>query len=124
MNNFQDILKEQELSYGPLWCNQGVHKIAKEIQLLKPDVFDNMFLGMGGFNTEKIVLTSIGNFLGGSGAEEVLVQTEIFGPDTVKDLMNGRHYNCSRRGLNIFFTILAFDIKYTQNIYSSSCHFI
>ena len=29
----------------PLWCDQDVYRIAKEIQLLKLDEFDNIFLG-------------------------------------------------------------------------------
>ena len=56
---------------------------------------------MSGFYTEKIVLASIGKFLEGSGAEEVLVQTEIFGPDAVKVVMIGGHYNRSKRSLNM-----------------------
>ena len=32
MKNFQDILHQKNMPYGPLWCDEG---IAKEIQLLK-----------------------------------------------------------------------------------------
>ena len=60
MKNFLDILKQRELPYGPLWCDQYVYKIAKEVQLFQPDKFDNIFLGMGGFHTDKIVSASIG----------------------------------------------------------------
>ena len=63
MKNFQDILKQRELPYGPLWCDQGVYRIAKEIQLLKSVEFDNIFVGLGGFHTEKIVLACIGKYL-------------------------------------------------------------
>ena len=93
MKNFQDILKQHELPYGPLWCDQGVYRIAKEIRLLKSDEFDNIFVGLGGFHTEKVVLACIGKYLEGSEAEEILVQTGCFGPDTVKAVMNGGHYN-------------------------------
>ena len=100
MKNFQDILKQPELPYGPLWCDQGVYRIAKETQLLKSDEFDNIVVGLGGFHTEKVVLACIGKYLEGSGAEEILVQTGCFGPDTVKAVMNGGH-NRSKRGLNL-----------------------
>ena len=76
MKNFQDILKQRELPYGPLWCDQGVYRIAKEIQLLKSAEFDNIFVGL-------------------------LVQTGCFGPDTVKAVMNRGHYNRSKKGLNL-----------------------
>ena len=101
MKNFQDILKQRELPYGPLWCDPDVYRIAKEIQLLKSDEFDNIFVGLGGFHTEKVVLACIGKYLEGSGAEEILVQTGCFGPDTVEAVMNGGHYNRAKRGLNL-----------------------
>ena len=31
MKKFQDILKQRELPYGPLWSDQGVYRIGKEI---------------------------------------------------------------------------------------------
>ena len=37
---------------------------------------------------------------------KVLVQTKIFGPDTVKGVMNGGHYNHSKKSLNIFLLSL------------------
>ena len=27
MLNFQDVLSQQNQEYGPLWCDEGVHKI-------------------------------------------------------------------------------------------------
>ena len=49
MNNFQDALKQKGDTYGALWADEGVYRIAKEIQLVKPDEFSNIFLGLGGF---------------------------------------------------------------------------
>ena len=51
----QDIWKQCELPYGPVWCDQGVRRIAKEIQLLKLEEFDYIFLGLGGFHTKKVI---------------------------------------------------------------------
>ena len=36
MKRFQDILHKKTMPYGPLWCDEGVYRIAMEIQLLKP----------------------------------------------------------------------------------------
>lgn len=57
--------KKCELPYVPLRSDQGMHRIAKEIQLLKLDRFDNILLELVGFHTEKVVLTSIGKLLEG-----------------------------------------------------------
>jgi hypothetical protein len=36
-----------------MWADEDVYRIAKEIQLLKPDQFSNIFLGLGWFHMEK-----------------------------------------------------------------------
>ena len=98
MKNYQDILNQRNIPYGPLWCDEGVYRIAKEIQLLRPNEFGNIFLGMGGFHTEKIVLACLGKYLEKSGIEKVFEITETFGPDTVKSVLNGGHYIRSKKG--------------------------
>jgi hypothetical protein len=48
MINFQDVLKQK----GGLWADEGVYHIVKEIQLMKPDQFSNIFRCLGGFHME------------------------------------------------------------------------
>ena len=67
MINFQDALKQKGDMYGGLCADEGVYRIAKEIQLLKPDKFSNIFLGLGGFHMEKIVFAYLGAYLEPSG---------------------------------------------------------
>ena len=59
MINFQDALKQKGDTYGALWADEGMYRIAKEIQLVKLDEFSNIFLGLGGFHMEKIVLACL-----------------------------------------------------------------
>ena len=47
MINFQDALKQKGDAYGGLWADEGVYCIAKEIQLLKPDKFGNIWISYG-----------------------------------------------------------------------------
>ena len=101
MKNFQDVLAQNELEYGPLWCDEGVYRIAKELQVLNPDGFGNIFLGLRGFYLEKIVIACIGKFLEESGVESVFVENEIFGPGVVKTVMNGGHYVRGKRGMGL-----------------------
>ena len=74
MKNFQDVLQQKQLPYGPLWCDEGVYRIAKELQLLNPIGFSNIFLGLGGFHMEKIVIACLGKFLEESGVESIFVE--------------------------------------------------
>ena len=31
MKNYQDVLIQRNVPYGPLWCDEGVYQIAKEM---------------------------------------------------------------------------------------------
>ena len=98
IKNFQDLLLQKNIPYGRLWSDEGVYKIAKEIQLLRPQEFDNIFLGLGGFHMEKVVLACLGSFLKESGAMSVFVETEVFGPVAIDSVLNGGHYVRAKRG--------------------------
>ena len=56
-------MKQTGNIFGALWCDEGVHHIVREIQLLSPDSFDNVFLGLGGFHMEKGVMACLGKYL-------------------------------------------------------------
>ena len=101
MKNFQDVLEQKSQKHGPLWCDEGVYRIAKELQLLNPESFENIFLGLGGFHMEKIVLACLGKYLEEVGIEQVLVKDEVFGPVVAKQVMTGSHFIRSKRGMSI-----------------------
>ena len=65
---------------------------------MRPNEFGNIFLGTGGFHTEKIVLACLGKYLEKSNIENVFEITETFGSDTVKSVLNGGHYIHSKKG--------------------------
>ena len=103
MRNFQDVLSQRRLQYGALWCDEGVYRIAKEIQFLNQGEFENIFLGLGGFHMEKIVLACCGQFLKPLGVQNVFVANEIFGPAVAENqVMSGKHYKYSRQGMRLF----------------------
>ena len=93
MRNYQDVLLQKDLDVGALWCDEGVYRIAKEIQLLNHSEFSNIFIGLGGFHMEKIVIKCIGKFLAETG-----VENEIFGKVSMKGAMEGVHYAHGKRG--------------------------
>ena len=101
MKRYQDILNQRYNPYGSLWCD-GVYRIAKDIQLLKPDQFKNIFLGMGCFHTKKIVFLCLGKYLEKISIEKVFEITETFGPDTVKSVLNRGHYIRVKKGIFLF----------------------
>ena len=93
MLNFQDVLKQKNAISGALWCDEVVYAIAKEIQLLKTEQFDNIFIGVGLFHMEKIVIACLGKYLGCSGIDLALVETESFGKLVLENsVMTGGHF--------------------------------
>ena len=42
MCNFQDVFFQKSQTYGPLWCDEGVYRLAKELRLLNPTLFNNI----------------------------------------------------------------------------------
>jgi hypothetical protein len=106
MINFQDVLVQKGDSYGGLWADEGVYRIVKEIQLLKPEHFKNIFLGLGGFHMEKIVLTCLGAYLEPSGIFSVLVETEYYGPDAINSVNSGSHYSRARTAHSMIHEVL------------------
>ena len=73
----------------------------KELQLLNPNKFANIFLGIGGFHLEKIIISCCGKYLEESGIDTGLVENEIYGLAVVKSVMDGGHYVCGKRGISL-----------------------
>ena len=90
--NFQDVLSQRNQEYGPLWCDKGVYRIAKKLQLLNPSKFTNIFLGLDGFHFEKVLIGCCGAYLSETGIQSVLVQNEVFGPRNVQSVMSEGNY--------------------------------
>jgi hypothetical protein len=99
MINFQDVLLQRGHENGPLWSDEGVYHMAKEIQLLYPEKFSNIFLGIGGFHLEKVVIGCLGSYLECSGIHHILVEEKVFGPAVVNSVMSGGNYVRGKRGM-------------------------
>ena len=84
MVNFHDVLQQRCMSCGPRWSDEGVYRLAKELQLNHPERFDNIFLGIGRFHMEKIIIAWCEKYLEESGISSILVANEIFDPQVVK----------------------------------------
>lgn len=127
MMNFQDAMVQVNQKCGALWSDEGVYHIAKELQLLFPSDFDNIFLGLGSFHTTKIIINCLGQYLEDSGIVEALIETEIFGPKVVETVLKGKHYSRGVRGMGVIAEALQrialreffANTKHNQNKYQS-----
>lgn len=98
MCTFIEILSQLGQEYFPLFCDKGVYCTAKHIQLINPEKIAKLLLIMGSFHMIKIVCTCIGKYLNESGADSIFIETEIFGPSVVQQVLEGSHYTRSTKG--------------------------
>ncbi len=80
LKNFQNILAQLDQENMAVMCDEGVYRIAREIQSQNPQEFKNI---MGFFHPTKILMACIGKYIEGSGAETIWVQNEILGVNVV-----------------------------------------
>ena len=92
MVNFQDAMKQVNQNCGALWSDEGVYHNAKELLLLFPSQFENIFLGLGSFHITKIIINCLGQYLEDSDITEALIETEVFGRKVVENALKGCHY--------------------------------
>nr|CAD7587558.1 unnamed protein product [Timema genevievae] len=94
----QDCLGQVNQTSGALWCDKGVYRLTKELQLVLLHECTNIFIDLGGFHFAKDVLDCIGAYLADSGADCVFTETGVFGPVIVQITLSGKHYARSFRG--------------------------
>ena len=68
----------------PMYCDEGVHCIVREIMLIRPEEFKTLVPRLGAFHLVKTVLKCIGKLLGGSGADVVWLQAGVSGPTVIE----------------------------------------
>ena len=96
MCNFQGVFQQKSQPYGPLWCVEGVYRLAKEPQLLGQNRFDNIFLGLGSFHMEKVMIACCGKYLEETGFNPVFVENEVYGPEITVQICHEWRSLCSR----------------------------
>ena len=95
MKNFQDVFRQRTGPYRALLCDEGVYCIAKEIQLLRPDEFGGIWIGMSPFhcNWSKILIAALGKFPDQSGISNALYKYAAFLKGTAEtSIMKGGDY--------------------------------
>ena len=101
MKHLQDILKYLDQPSLSITCDEGVYRIAREIQLIRHLEFKNIKLCLGSFHMTKVALGCVGKYLKNSGAEGIFIESGTFGVNVVESVMNGRHYSRSLKGLQL-----------------------
>ena len=93
MKNFMEIGSQLAQNEIPMYCDEGVYCIVREIQLMRPEEFRTLVPCLGTIHLNKTVLKCIGKSLAGSGAEITWLEAGVFGPSVIENsVLNGGHY--------------------------------
>ena len=99
MKNFVSLCNQLEQDKIPMYCDEKVYCIVKEIRFIRKEEFSSIIPCLGTFHTIKTLMKSIGKSLGGSGAESV---TTGYGPTVIdKPILGATHYNRALEGLSV-----------------------
>ena len=102
MKNFTAIGSQLVQGEIPMYCDEGVYCIVREIQMKRQKEFCTLVPCLGTFHLLKTVLKCIGKALGGSGADMVWLQAGGFGPTVIQNsILNGGHYNRCLEGMHL-----------------------
>ena len=71
----------------------AIYSKAKQIIWKYPDEFPDTLIRLGGFHITLNFLAVLGKRYQSSGIEDVLVESDAYGPGTVTSLMKGKSYN-------------------------------
>ena len=80
LTKFQASQQQLNQDTMPIVCDEGVYQIVVDIVMNEPDTFDNLFPMLGMFHFAKVLLRCAGRYLTGSGMQDALIESGVFGP--------------------------------------------
>ena len=106
--NFQSVRHQLNSSQSviPVFCDEGVFHTLADILMAEPDTFPDIHGMMGMFHWAKVLLKCAGRYLTGSGIEDGLIETEVFGKLTLNSVLEGTHYVRSFQGICIVSDVI------------------
>lgn len=114
LKNFISLNNQLDKKYYVLSCDMAIYLIAKLIQIQRRDL-DKLYLRIGSFHLAKNWLSVLGMFVRDSGFADILIETGIYGENTLRSILKGVQYNrgvrvhklmyeaCRRLQIDLFF---------------------
>ena len=89
-------MKQAKSGYLLLF-DKAAAKKAYDIVWKQPDLYGKVIIHLGGFHTMLSYLAALGNFVRGSGFEEITIEAGLCASGSLEQVMKGKHYNrCMR----------------------------
>lgn len=102
MCNYEEIVTQLAQNHIPIFGDEKVYCMMKEIQFLRPTEFQHIVCMIGPWHAVKVLLRCCGKYIQGSGASTLWLEAEVFGPTIIENsVLNGGHYVRSLLGMQL-----------------------
>lgn len=107
LQNFKRIHHQLNQDVLPVFSGEGVFHTVADIIMAEPTEFNDLFPMLGMFHYTKVLLRCAGHYLSGSGVEDAVIESEVFGKQVLHAVLAGSHYVRSLQGLLIVSEVLS-----------------
>jgi hypothetical protein len=99
-NTLIDVLKQTQFittrvmgcdSKTVITLDMDLYIRAVKLQSMKPDMFKHFVFRVGEFHTVLCSLRALGSFIESSGIDDAWIQSDIYGPTTSRQILEGKH---------------------------------
>ena len=112
--------EECNQEYGVVTYDLSAAKPAMQIQATESPTFDKVFIMMGAFHIEMAFFKAVGKLISESGGPDLLTETGVIAPGSLKGFILGKHFNRCKRVHPIL--ALAFEILHFK-AFLQACDF-
>lgn len=105
MTNYVNVSRALDKKTAVLSCDMAIYLIAKSIQQTNRE-FDNLILRIGSFHLQKNFLRCLGQYIEGSGLDNILIDADIYGVNTLSSVLKGTQYNRGIRAHKLLYEAL------------------
>ena len=88
MQNQVKLLNQLKQRSLPIFCNKVFFRLVLEVYLKRPEEFKNLMPMLGGFHIAKCVQRCISKCIKGTGKEDALTETGVFGVKVIESICN------------------------------------
>ena len=102
----QKISRKLEQNLTVITSDETIYSKREEIQWRSPTKFDDVILRLGGFHIALNFLGVIGTKYAGSHLEDIIIESGVYGNNSIKKILKGKTYNHGVRAQKILFEAL------------------
>ena len=87
--------------------DQQLYTVAQQVKWTAKEEFSSHILCLGGFHSLSCYIAAIGKLWADGGLRDLLVESEVYAGNTVDQMLSGKQFNRSVRGLTLAYEALS-----------------